>query len=142
MRRELLEDGNKRADHIQAGQVYPAKAGRDLKIRQLFPCWKLEFKDVKIPMGIMATEVILTHPKYFQKEHNAGYSSQYGCSWHLQPHGADEHVYVDGGVRVCSCEHTSKTDVVIAVNLNHYVTSSSLLRKSEKGRISRIFCCG
>ena len=98
---------------------------------------ELEFKDLKIPMGIMATEIDTDTSKVFS-EGNIMQAIQANTAVPgiLQPVILDEHVYVDGGVKdpvPVEATRNLGADVVIAVNLNHYVTSSSLLRKVRKG---------
>jgi NTE family protein len=98
---------------------------------------ELEFKDLKIPMGIMATEIDTDTSKVFS-EGNIMQAIQASTAVPgiLQPVILDEHVYVDGGVKdpvPVEATRNLGADVVIAVNLNHYVTSSSLLRKVRKG---------
>lgn len=92
----------------------------------------LRFEDLSIPLGIVATEIDTDALKVFcSGDILQAIQASVAVPGVLQPVILNRHVYVDGGVKdpvPVEAARNLGADIVIAVNLNHYVTTASLLR--------------
>lgn len=111
----------------------------------------LKFEDLKIPLGVVATEIDTDSLKVFRTgDIMPAIQGSIAVPGILQPVILDGHVYVDGGVKdpvPVEAARDLGADIVIAVNLNHYVSTASLLRVVRDGedradfllRLKRLF---
>lgn len=109
------------------------------------------FEDLSIPLGIVATEIDTDSLKVFRTgDVLQAVQASMAVPGVLQPVILNNHVYVDGGVKdpvPVEAARNLGADIVIAVNLNHYVTTASFLRAVKDGedhsdfllRLKRLF---